>query len=73
MICPTDPLKKSEKSGGKFQAKAIQGHVSWLNLKKNFQISFSQYANNVAPFFQIHAPGSKYRYPCTQPAGGVPK
>ena len=28
----------------KFQAKTIQGHVPWLNLKK--QISVSQYANN---------------------------
>ena len=29
------------------QAKAIQGHVPWLNLKKKFRISFPQYANNV--------------------------
>ena len=50
MICPS---KKSEISGKKFQAKAIQGHVSCLNLKKNFQISFSQYANNVGtPLFR---------------------
>ena len=48
MICPS---KKSEISGKKFQAKAIQGHVSCLNLKKNFQISFSQDANNVGTLF----------------------
>ena len=37
----------------KFQANAIQGHIPWLNLKKNFQISFSQYANNVGtPLFR---------------------
>ena len=48
MICPTDPIKKFFfKSRKKFQAKAIQGHIPWLNLKKNFRISFSQCANNV--------------------------
>ena len=47
-FAPQTPLKKSEKSGKKFQAKAIQGHVPWLNLKKNFQISFSQYANKTS-------------------------
>ena len=68
------PSKKSEKSGKKFQAKAILGHIPWLNSKKNLQISFSQYVNNVGtPFFLIYVPGSKYRYPCTQSAGGVPK
>ena len=36
-----------EKSRKEIQAKALQGHVPWLNLKKNFQISFLQYANNV--------------------------
>ena len=41
------PLKKIRKIPTKFHAKAIQGHVPWLNLKKNFRISFSQYANNV--------------------------
>ena len=47
------PSKKSEKSGKKFQAKVIQGHVPWLNLKKNFQISFSQYAKSVGtPLFR---------------------
>ena len=56
MICPTDPpqkTKKSEKSRKKFQAKAIQGHVPWLTLKKNFQNSFLQYASNVGtPLFR---------------------
>ncbi len=47
------PLKKRRKITKKFQAKATQGHVPWLNLKKNFQISFSQYANNVGtPLFR---------------------
>ena len=54
MICPTDPLKKIRKiRKKKIQAKAIQGHVPCLNLKKHFKISFSQYANNVGtPFFR---------------------
>ena len=53
MICPTDPPKKIRKIPKKFQAKAIQEQVLWLNLKKIFQISFSQYANNVGtPLFR---------------------
>ena len=57
MICPTDPPQKNQKNPEKNPSKAlleaIQGHVPWLNLKKNFQISFSQYANNVGtPFFR---------------------
>ena len=54
MICPTDPPKKKiRKIPKKFEAKAIQRHVPWLNLKKIFQISFSQYANNVGtPLFR---------------------
>ena len=53
MICPTDPPQKNQKIPKKFRAKAVQGHVPWLNLKKNFQISFSQYANNVGtPLFR---------------------
>ena len=52
MICPTDPPKKIRKIPKKFQAKAIQGHVPYLNLKKTFQIGFSQYANNLGtPLF----------------------
>ena len=49
MIRSTDLPRKNYKNPGgkKIQAKAIQGHVRWLNLKNNFQISFSQYANNV--------------------------
>ena len=73
-FAPQTPLKKIRKIRKKFQAKASQRHVTCLNLKKKFQISFSQFANNVGtPFFQIHAQGSKYKYPCTQSAGGVPK
>ena len=41
------PSKKIRKIRKNFQAKAIQGHVPWVNLKKNFQNSFSQYANIV--------------------------
>ena len=54
MICPTEPPnKKIRKIPPKFEAKAIQGHVPWLNLKKNFLISFSKYANNVrTPLFR---------------------
>ena len=36
-----------QKNPEKIQAKAIQGHVPWLNWKEKFQNSFSQYANNV--------------------------
>ena len=43
------PKKKKKKKKKKirkipkiFQAKAIEGHILWLNLKKNSQISFSQ-------------------------------
>uniref|UniRef100_UPI003AF662F8 hypothetical protein n=1 Tax=Thiolapillus sp. TaxID=2017437 RepID=UPI003AF662F8 len=54
MICPTDPPKKEIRQiPKKFQAKVIQGHVPCLNLKKIFQISFSQYVNNVGtPLFR---------------------
>ena len=54
MICPTDPPQtKNKKIPKKIQAKAIQGYVPWLNLKKVFQISFSQYANDVGtPLFR---------------------
>ena len=54
MICLTDPPKKKIiKIPKKFQAKVIQGHVPCLNLKKIFQISFSQYSNNVGtPLFR---------------------
>ena len=57
MICSTahpPPLKKrrnipqnKKKKPKKKQASAIQGHVPWLNLKKNVQMIFSQYANNI--------------------------
>ena len=54
MIWPTDPPKNVfGKIPNKIQAKAIQGHAPWLNLKKKIQISFPQYANNVGtPFFR---------------------
>ena len=54
MICPTDlHIFFYRKILKKFQANAIQGHVPSLNLKKIFQISFSQYANNVGtPLFR---------------------
>ena len=48
------PLKHIRKIKKTFQAKAIQGHVPWLNLKEKFQISFSQYANKVGtPLFRF--------------------
>ena len=74
MISLTDTPKKSEKSRKKIQAKAIQGHVPWLNAKKMFQVSFSQCADNVeTPFVQIHMPGSN-THALNQPGGGgVPK
>ena len=52
-FAPQTPLKKIQKIPKKFQAKAIQGHVPWMNLKKKIRISFSQYANNVGtPLFR---------------------
>ena len=52
-FAPQTPLKKIRKIRGKYQAKAIQEHVPCLNLKNIFQISFSQYANNVGtPLFR---------------------
>ena len=52
-FAPQTPLKKMSIIPKKFQAKAIQGHVPWLNLKKNFQTGFSLYANNVGtPLFR---------------------
>ena len=51
-FAPQTPLKKIRKIRKKFKAKAIQGHIPWLNLKKNFPISFSQYENkNVGTLF----------------------
>ena len=53
-VASQTPLKKkNRKIPQKFPAKAIQGHVPCLNSKKNFQISFSQYANNFGtPLFR---------------------
>ena len=34
MIPPTDPLNQIRNIPKKIQAKAIQGHVRWLNLQK---------------------------------------
>ena len=42
--------------------------------EKILDIFFIQYADKRRnPLVQIHAPGSKHRYPCTQSSGGVPK
>ena len=52
-FAPQTPLKKIRKVRKKIPSKGHARHVPWLNLKKNFQISFSQYASNVgAPFFR---------------------
>ena len=52
-FAPQTPLKKIRKIREKIQAKAIQGHVPWLNLKKKMRSSFSQYTNNVGtPLFR---------------------
>ena len=74
MICPTDPLKKIRKIRKKFQTKATQGHVPWLNLKKIFPDQFSQYANNVGtPFFRSMRQAQNTDTHALNPAGGVPK
>ena len=78
MICPADPPQKKKKKiikiREKFQAKAIQWDVPWLNLKKNFPISFSQYANNFGtPLFRSKRQAQNTDTHPTQSAGGVPK
>ena len=53
MICPTDPPKKNQKNPEKIPSKGHSRALTLLNLKKNFQISFSQYENNVGTPFLI--------------------
>ena len=53
MICPTDPPQKNQKNPEKNPSKGHPRALTLLELKKNFQISFSQYANNVGtPLFR---------------------
>ena len=53
MICPTDPPQKNQKNPEKIPSKGHPRARTLINLKKNFQISFSQYANNVGtPLFK---------------------
>ena len=68
--------KKKKKSRKKITGKGHPRARTLVEFKeKKILISVSQYANNVGTslFRSIHAPGSKYRYPCTQSAGGVLK
>ena len=74
MICPTDaPEKKERKIPKNIQAKATQGHAPWLNLKKNFQISFSQYANSVGTLCSDPCARLKIQIPMHSVSWGVPK
>ena len=58
---PHRPLlkKKRREIPEKFQAKATQEHILWLNLNKTSEISILQSARNQGnPSFHFHAPGS---------------
>ena len=56
----------------KFQDKAVQSNILWLNLNKIGAISILQSADKQGnPSFHFHAPGSKY--PCTQTTSVVQK
>ena len=73
MICPTDPPKKNPKNHQKIPSKGHPRARTLVEFKENFPDIFHNTQITLKPFVQIHAPGSKYRYPCTQSAGGVPK
>ena len=72
-FAPQTPPKKRRKIPKKFQAKAIQGHVPCLNLKKIFQISFSQYANSVGTLCSDPCARLKIQIPMHSISWGCPK
>ena len=74
-FAPQTPLKKKIfKIPKKFQAKAIQGHVPCLNLKKNFQISFSQIMQITSePLCSDPCARLKIRIPMHSISWGCPK
>ena len=78
-VC-TPPKKKKKKKEERVKSENSEtipskGHPRARTLaefKETFPDNF--YAEKRRnPLVQIHAPGSKHRYPCTQSAGGVPK
>ena len=75
MICHTDPpLKKNQKNPEKIRSKGHPRACTLVEFREKFPNQFFTICKKRRkPFVQIHAPGSKYRYPCTQSAGGVPK
>ena len=67
------PSEKSDKSG-KIPSKGHSRAHTLVEFKERFPDQFFTICKQRRnPFFQIHAQGSKYRYPCTQSAGGVQK
>ena len=53
MICPTDPPQKNQKNPEKIPSKGHLCARTLVELKKKFQVSSSQYANNVGtPLFR---------------------
>ena len=58
----------------KFQEKAVQSNILWLNINKINEISILQSADKQGnPSCHFHAPGSRRTYPCTHTAPAVPK
>ena len=72
---PHRPLsKKIRKIPKKFQAKAIQGHVSWLNLKgKKNQISFHNMQITSEPLCSDSCTKLKIQIPMHSISWGCPK
>ena len=73
MICPTDLHKKNQKNPEKIPSKGNPKARTLVEFKEKIPDKFftiCKYRRNL--FVQIHAPGSKYKYPCTQSAGDVP-
>ena len=71
---PQTPLKKFRKIPKKFQAKAIQGHVPWLNLKKNFHFFFSHNMHITSePFSSDPCARLKTQIPMHSISQGCPK
>ena len=71
MICPTDPPQKIRKIQENFQAKAIQGHEPWVNLKKisrsvfhNMQITTEPRCSDPCAMLKIQIPMHSISWGC---------
>ena len=70
---PQTLIKKIRKIREKIEAKATQGHVPWLNLKKNFQISFHNMQITSEPLFSDPCARLKIQIPMHSISWGRPK